>query len=49
MKIKNCIPNFSKLEITTDNGIITLGKYTLPNTDAFFLKVSEVSFKHELK
>ena len=45
----NCIPNLNRLEITTVKGIITHGKYTLPNKPWFCTKVLEVPPKQSLK
>ena len=47
--MRSCIPNRTKLEITTEIGIIILGKYTFPKIPAFALNVFEVPEKHDLK
>ena len=41
--------NLTKLDSMTDNGTITLGKYTLLNKDWFFVNVLDVFFKHSEK
>jgi hypothetical protein len=41
--------NFSRLDITTDRGIINRGKYTFPKIEAFDMKVEEVCTKHDEK
>ena len=43
------MPNLIKLEITTDKGVMILGKYTLPKILALALKVSEVPLKQAVK
>ncbi len=49
MKIRNCIPNFIKFEITIESGVIIRGKYTFPKILAFALKVSEVPVRDAVK
>ena len=46
---KNCIPNFTRLEVTTDKGITSRGKYTFPNMPALATKVLDVLVRHEEK
>ena len=41
--------NFIILDITTDNGMISLGKYTLPKMAALLIKVLDVLVKHTAK
>src|SRR5674476_1430136 len=46
---KNWIPNFTRLDITVDNGMTTLGKYTFPKMPALATNVLEVLLRHEEK
>ena len=46
---RNWMPNFTILLITVDNGITSLGKYTLPKIPALATKVLEVAFRQEEK
>jgi hypothetical protein len=46
---KNCIPNFTRLEITVEIGITSLGKYTFPNIPALATKIEDVELRHEEK
>jgi hypothetical protein len=43
------MPNFIRLLMVTDMGIMTLGKYTFPKIPALLLNVLEVPVKQAVK
>ena len=46
---KNCIPNFTRLDITVDKGITSRGKYTFPKMPALATNVLDVLVRHAEK
>lgn len=47
--MSNWIPNFNKLEMTNERGVIIRGKYTFPKILALAPKVLEVPVKQDVK